>query len=282
MDEASATLYVIPTPLGNLADVTLRSLDVLGAVDVVAAEDTRRTRKLLDHHGIETRPMSLHRFNETATAERIVEILASGRDVAYVTDAGTPAVSDPGARLVRAVRQAGYPVIPLPGASAPTCALSASGWEGPFVFEGYLHRKGRRRSEQLERIAAETRATILFEAPTRLRSTLEALADVIEEHPILVGREMTKLHEQYEVGTAAQLIATLPQRVRGEITLVIMPPDGSGEEPGQEGLDPAARAALELKQHDLPLKRGCAILASATGLSSRGIYERALKLSGRR
>jgi 16S rRNA (cytidine1402-2'-O)-methyltransferase len=281
-DRRSGTLYVVPTPLGNLSDVTLRALEVLRCVETIAAEDTRRTRKLLDRHEISTRPLSLHRFNETAAAERIVGILVSGRDVAYVTDAGTPTVSDPGARLVAQVRERGLSVIPLPGPSAPVTALSASGWEGPFVFEGYVERRGKQRTAQLSRIAQESRATILFEAPGRLASTLATLAEVVPEHRVLLAREMTKVHEQYEVGTARTILEDLPERVRGEVTLVLMPADRPDAPPPDERIRAAAEAALELGEEGVRIKRGCAILASVTGLRSREIYEAAQDLKRRR
>jgi 16S rRNA (cytidine1402-2'-O)-methyltransferase len=276
--EPGGTLWVIATPLGNLADVTLRAIDVLRRVDVVAAEDTRHTRKLLDHHQIAAKPLSLHKFNEAASSERVVGILRSGRDVAYVTDAGTPTLSDPGARLVQTVRAAGLRAIPIPGPSAPATALSVSGWEGPFVFEGYVQRKGKQRTLQLARIARENRATILFEAPPRLRQTLESLARVVPRHQILMAREMTKMHEQYEVGTAQALLSGLPDNVRGELTLVVMPTDSEPEEPVDERIVLAARAALELADEGVGLKRGCAILSGATGLRPRLIYDAALKL----
>lgn len=276
--ESPATLYVVPTPLGHLSDVTLRALEVLREVEVIASEDTRRTRKLLAHHRIGTRPVSLHRFNEEKASGWIVEQLEAGRNVAYVTDAGTPAVSDPGARLVSHVRAAGHPVLPLPGPCAAVTALSASGWEGPFVFEGYPSRKGRQRTSQLARLARESRAVILYEAPTRIRRTLEDLARVVPAHRILLAREMTKIHEQYLQNTASRLLEDLPEPVKGEITLVIMPPDLPGKEPSDEGLERAARAALDLVLDGTGLKSATRALGLATGLSARRIYETATRI----
>jgi 16S rRNA (cytidine1402-2'-O)-methyltransferase len=275
-------LFIVPTPLGNLTDVTLRSLGVLGRCDVIAAEDTRRTRKLLERHSIAARPVSLHRFNERGAAELVISMLEEGKDVAYVTDAGTPGVSDPGARLVARVRESDHRIVALPGACAAITALSASGWEGPFVFEGYPPRKAGARTVLMERIRRETRAVILYEAPGRLGTTLEELSRHVPRHEVLLAREMTKIHEQYEVDTAGGLLERLPPRVRGEITLVVMPPAGASvEEPDGEALERAAEAARQLALEGVGLKRACKALALATRLPSRRIYELAAR-GGRR
>jgi 16S rRNA (cytidine1402-2'-O)-methyltransferase len=270
----SGTLYVVPTPLGNLEDVTLRALSTLAACDVIAAEDTRRTRKLLERHGIRARPVSLHRFSEERKADRVLEMLADGKSVALVTDAGTPGISDPGARLVARARAAGAPVIPLPGPSAPAAAVSVSGWEGPFTFEGYVERKPAARRRQIERIAASDRAVVLFEAPTRLASTLRALAGQAAGHRILLAREMTKVHEEYRVDSAAGLLEDLPERVRGEITLVVMPP-AQGGPPPSTAVSEAADAALELAGLGVRLKQASRIVAALCGSSARDVYETA-------
>ncbi len=270
------TLYLVPTPLGNLGDVTLRAIEVLRRCQAIVAEDTRRTRKLLDRHGIGTRPVSLHRFNETRGAPAVVDMLGSGRDVAYVTDAGTPGVSDPGARLVEIVRQAGFAIIPLPGPCAAVTALSVSGWEGPFVFEGYMERTGRARQEQLGRLAHERRAVILYEAPGRVRNTLADLDRHVPGCRVLLAREMTKIHEEYLLAGPARLMEALPDEPRGEFTLVVMPAGPLDEEPATEGLDEAASHAQELARAGAGLKRACAVLARMTGLGARDIYEAAL------
>jgi 16S rRNA (cytidine1402-2'-O)-methyltransferase len=270
-----ATLYVVPTPLGNLGDVTLRALSVLGSSTLVAAEDTRRTARLLAHHGIEVPTVSLHRFSEERSAGRVLEVLASGGSVAYVTDSGTPGISDPGARLVRRARAAGFCVIPLPGPSAPATALSASGWEGPFTFEGFIERRDPARRAQIERVASSDHATVLFEAPTRLAATLGILAEVAPGHLVLMAREMTKVHEEYRVDTARALLESLPDRVRGEITLVVMPRDRHERRPA--GALDAARVALALESEGVRLKRACRIISTLAGLPASAIYETALE-----
>lgn len=265
------TLYVVSTPLGNLGDVTLRALETLSSVDVIAAEDTRRTRKLLSRHGIRARSVSLHKFNEERSARRIVEMLRAGKDVAYVTDSGTPGVSDPGARLVRHVRAQGLGVIPLPGPSAVVAAMSVSGWEGPFAFAGYVERKPGARRRQLEELCARDGAVVLFEAPTRVRATLEVLAEVAGEHRILLAREMTKIHEQYALETASGHLDSLVQPLKGEITMVLMP----GEEgPGRVGADlaRAVEAAAQLVSLGVKVRQASRIVASLTGASAKEIY----------
>jgi len=265
---------VVPTPLGNLEDVTLRALRILAECDVIAAEDTRRTRKLLDRHGIRARPVSLHRFSEERKADHVLKMLAHGKSVALVTDAGTPGVSDPGARLVAHARAEGMQVIPLPGPSAPAAAVSVSGWEGPFTFEGYVEKKPAARRRQIERIAASDRAAVLFEAPSRLAATLRELAGQAPGHRILMAREMTKVHEEYRVDFAAGLLEDLPERVRGEITLVVMPPGGTRPGPSA-GLSAAADAALELADLGVRLKQAARIIAGVSGTSARDVYETA-------
>jgi 16S rRNA (cytidine1402-2'-O)-methyltransferase len=262
-DRSAGTLYLVPTPLGNLADITLRAMETLSSCDVIAAEDTRHTRGLLEHHGIRTRTVSLHRFNE---------MLRSGRDVACVTDSGTPGVSDPGARLVSRVREAGLAVVPLPGPSAPAAAISASGWEGPFTFEGYVERRPADRRRQIERLARQDRAAVLFESPRRLRATLAAFAEQAPVARILLAREMTKIHEEYRVDTAAGLLATLPERVRGEITLVVMP-GPAGPEASPPGLEPAVDAAGELVKLGVRLKHASRIVGTLTGIGAKLIYD---------
>jgi 16S rRNA (cytidine1402-2'-O)-methyltransferase len=266
------TLHVVPTPLGNLEDITLRALRILAGCDVIMAEDTRRTRKLLDHHGIQARCVSLHRFSEQRKAGHVLEQLEAGRSVALVTDAGTPGVSDPGARLVARVRAAGLPVLPLPGPCAPVTAVSASGWEGPFAFEGYVERRPAARRRQIARIAASDRASVLFEAPTRLASTLRELARQDAGHRILLAREMTKVHEEYRVDSAAGLLESLPQRVRGEITLVVMPAGQASPGPSA-GVEAAADAALELAGLGVRLKQASRIVAALCGHGASDVYD---------
>jgi 16S rRNA (cytidine1402-2'-O)-methyltransferase len=216
-----STLYVVATPIGNLEDVTLRALRVLGEVDVIAAEDTRVTGRLLARHGLRRRMLSYRAPVEERTLPRVLEALESG-DVALVTDAGTPTLSDPGQRLVDAAWAAGHRVVPLPGPSAVTAALSAAGLGGPgFCFTGYLPRKPGELRRFFESLLDADRPTVAFESPHRVRRALAALAEALPERRVALARELTKVHEEVLRGTAAEVLAALGEPVRGEITLVI-------------------------------------------------------------
>jgi len=216
------TLHVIATPIGNLEDVTLRALAALRAAELLFAEDTRRTRILLDRHAIPIRARSLHAHNEAARCEEALAALAEGRRVALVSDAGTPTVSDPGARLVAEAIAAGHDVIALPGASAVLAALVVSGLPAtPFAFIGFLPRRGRERSDLLESLRERTETLVLFESPQRLAATLAELAQAFGERRACVARELTKLHEEAARGTLAELAERFADGARGEITLVV-------------------------------------------------------------
>ena len=217
-----STLYVVATPIGNLEDVTLRALRVLGEVVAIAAEDTRVTGRLLARHGLERRRMLSYRAPvEERMLPRVLEALDSG-DVALVTDAGTPTLSDPGQRLVDAAWAAGHRVVPLPGPSAVTAALSAAGWGGPgFCFSGYLPRKPGELRRFFEGLREADRPTVAFESPHRVRRALSVLAGTLPERRLALARELTKVHEEVLRGTAAEVLAELGEPVRGEITLVI-------------------------------------------------------------
>jgi 16S rRNA (cytidine1402-2'-O)-methyltransferase len=221
---ASGTLYVVATPLGNLGDLTARASDLLRAVPVVAAEDTRRTRGLLAHLGASPTVLSYHAHSEEHRLEELLEILRQGRDVALVSDAGTPGVSDPGAELVAAARAAGITVIPIPGPSAVATALSASGLPADrYLFLGFVPRKGSERTRLLTRAAAEEWSVVLFEAPSRLVALLRDLAAAAgAERQAVVGRELTKLHEEFRADTLGGLVnyySEVPPR--GELTIVL-------------------------------------------------------------
>jgi 16S rRNA (cytidine1402-2'-O)-methyltransferase len=218
------TLYVVATPIGNLGDVTLRSLEVLRSVEVVAAEDTRLTRRLFARHGIATRLVSYHARSPASRAAQLIGRLEAGDDVALVTDAGTPLVSDPGADLVRDWIDRGGRVVPVPGASAVLAALVASGLPATrWAFEGFLPRRGRERRERLGGIATNPRTSVLFEAPGRVAATLRDLAEACgAERPAAVCRELTKLHEEVRRGSLAELAAgAAADAIRGEITIVV-------------------------------------------------------------
>ena len=268
------SLYVVATPLGNLRDVTLRALEVLAAVDMVAAEDTRTSATLLGAHGIRTQLMAAHDHNEQAAAARIVELLVSGRSVALISDAGTPAVSDPGARIVRAVHDAGFRVTPIPGPSAAIGALSVAGFEGPFEFHGFLPPKSAARRARLRELKALPRTLVLYEAPHRIVELAHDLAAELEPaRRIVVARELTKRFENVAPLTVADLKDWLehdPNRQRGEFVLVI-----EGARPDAEDNAEALRV-LGLLLAELPVKAAARLAAAITGASKNAMYAHAL------
>jgi 16S rRNA (cytidine1402-2'-O)-methyltransferase len=215
------TLYVVATPIGNLEDVTLRALRVLREVSLIAAEDTRRTARLLQHYSISTRTTSLHEHNERSRTPSLIGRLLAGESLALVSDAGTPIVSDPGTHLVAAAHAAGIRVEPIPGASAFVAALSASGLiQGEFVFAGFPPSRAKARHDWFSRLAEETRVIIIYEAPHRIRATLEVMLDTLGDRVVLVARELTKAHEQLVVQPISSVLAgELVER--GEFTVVI-------------------------------------------------------------
>jgi 16S rRNA (cytidine1402-2'-O)-methyltransferase len=219
----AGTLFVVATPLGNLEDLSARAERVLRSAALVACEDTRRTAKLLSRLGIEARTISCHRFNERARLEPILRVLREGGDVALVSDGGTPGVSDPGSLLVRAAREEGLSVSPVPGPTAVAALLSASGLAADrFVFDGFLpHRPGERR-RRLRELARETRTVVVFEAPHRIKDALRDAAEILDRRPFVLGRELTKIHETLLSGAAEEILVALGDgEVRGEIALAI-------------------------------------------------------------
>ena len=274
----SGCLYVVATPIGNLEDITLRALRVLREASAVLAEDTRHTRTLLAHHQIATRLVALHAYTPAARIAELARELAEGATFALVSDAGTPVVSDPGAELVRAAIEAGVPVTPIPGASAVLAALVASCIPAPtFEFLGFLPRAGAKRRERLARIRRAEGAIMLFESPRRLAATLRDLADTVGERPVVVGRELTKLHEELARGSAAALAERFAEGARGEITIVVgADASGSdaGEPPDEEALDRAADALLA---EGLSARDAADRLAEATGIGRRDAYQRILE-----
>jgi 16S rRNA (cytidine1402-2'-O)-methyltransferase len=231
MSTPSGTLYIVATPLGNLGDLTPRAAEVLRTVPVVAAEDTRRTRGLLSHLGAAPSVVSYHAHSDGRRLESLLEILSDGRDIALVSDAGTPVVSDPGADLVSAARAAGAPVVPIPGVSAVATALSVAGLAGDrYLFLGFVPRKGRERERLLARAATEEWSVVFFEAPSRVVALLRDLAGLAGGgRRAVIGRELTKLHEDVRAGTLAELAAHFEtSEPRGEFTVVV---EGTGAEP---------------------------------------------------
>lgn len=235
--ESKGVLYVVATPIGNLEDMTLRAIKILKLVQLVAAEDTRRTGILLRHFDINTPILSVHEHNERARVERIVVRLAKGESVALVTDAGTPGISDPGAALVAAIRTAGFTVEPIPGASAVAAAISASGITSHgFTFLGFPPIRGKDRKLWFVDVveSAKKRLVVFFEAPHKLLKTLEELGNYVKR-PIIIGRELTKMHEEFATGTPEELLKRF-ESPHGEFTLMI-PPEGPGDRTAEVVLD---------------------------------------------
>lgn len=276
------TLYVVATPLGNLRDVTLRALDVLGSADVVAAEDTRVTGILLRHYAITTRLLSMHEHNEAQRAEEIVGLLRSGRSAALVSDSGTPAISDPGARLVRAVHEAGLPVVPVPGASAVAAAVSAAGLAAErFVFVGFLPGAAKARRALLEALRELPAALVVYEAPRRVRATVAELAQVLGAgRRLVVVREVTKKFEtitRIDLGEAAAWFDGDAHRERGEFVLLVDAAFGELAPPMPESA-PGTRALLAALLDELPPARAARVAARVTGLPRETLYAQAMAL----
>ncbi len=275
-------LYVVATPIGNLADISLRALHVLQLVDCVACEDTRHTQTLLRAYGLEktgAQLLAVHQHNEAEAAQQVIERLRQGQRVAYVSDAGTPAVSDPGARLVAAVRAVGLPISPLPGASSITAAISASGAvargddDGGFVFAGFLPPKALMRQTAVQQLQAERRAVVLLEAPHRIEALALALA-VLGERQVTVAREITKQFEEIATVAASAFSAWLsaqPNRLRGEFVVVLHPVEVVVDTAHSERV-------LTLLLAELPLKTAVKLAADITGEPRNGLYTRALAL----
>jgi 16S rRNA (cytidine1402-2'-O)-methyltransferase len=280
-DYPEGCLYVVATPIGNLADISLRALHVLQLVDTVACEDTRHSQALLRAFGIDHPPgawLAVHQHNESAGSEAVLARLQQGQRVAFVSDAGTPAISDPGARLVARVQAQGFRTIPLPGASSVTTLLSVSGqWEDAhpgFVFLGFLSSRAQERQAQVNRIAQEPRAQVLLEAPHRIESLAQAL-QALGSRRLTVGRELTKQFEDIATLSAQEFPAWLQSsthRTRGEFALVVHP---------QAAVDTDAAAddrVLRLLLQELPVKTAVRLAAEITGQARNALYEQALRL----
>jgi 16S rRNA (cytidine1402-2'-O)-methyltransferase len=271
-------LYVVATPIGNVADITVRALHLLALADRIAAEDTRNTAQLLARYDIAKPLIAAHEHNEREAAERIIDYLRAGERVAYVSDAGTPAISDPGARLVDAVRNAGFPIVPLPGASALTAALSAAGdWVGSFTFIGFLPTKAKQRAARLQTLATREEALVFYEAPHRIVDTVQALSDTLGgTRRVLIAREITKLHESLHCCTLAEgptWLADDPNRQRGEFVLVVQ-----GAPPPQAGGDEEHDALLNVLLEEVPVSTAVKLALALTGGSRSALYARALEL----
>ena len=267
------TLFVVATPIGNLGDITLRAVEVLRSVSVVAAEDTRVTRRLLSRYDITTPMLSYHAHSNDRRTQELIARLESGDDVALVTDAGTPLVSDPGEVLVGLWVESGGTVVPIPGASAVLAALVSSGIPAPrWSFEGFLPRKGRERRERLARIAADDRATVLYEAHGRTAATLRDLADLCgADRQAAVCRELTKLHEEVRRGSLAELATAFGDRsIKGEVAIVVA--GASGGAAAAADLDAGRRRVDTLVAEGVKRSTAARLVAEETGLPRRDLF----------
>jgi len=272
-------LYVVATPIGNLNDISLRALEILAGVDVVAAEHVQNSKHLLSHHAIHTRLVALHQHNETAVAHQICASLAQGKSAALISDAGTPAISDPGAVLVRQVREQGFPVIPVPGANAAICALSAAGITHPhFLFYGFLPSKAGQRQRELETLAPLPYTLIFYEAPHRIRASLHDMASILGgERQLTIARELTKLFEtvhQCKLGEAVAWLEADAYREKGEFVVLV----SGASAPDSAGISEQTRNTLTLLLAELPLKQAVKLTAEISGENRKALYQLALSL----
>jgi 16S rRNA (cytidine1402-2'-O)-methyltransferase len=266
-------LYVVATPIGNLGDITARALDVLAAADLVAAEDTRHTARLLQHFSITASLLAYHEHSDERAQARIMACLADGGVVALVSDAGTPLISDPGYRLVRDVQEAGYRVIPLPGPCAAIAALSASGLPTDrFLFEGFLPAKSGARLRRLEDLASESATLVFYEAPHRVLETLQAMRETFgAEREALLARELSKTFETLKRASLAELIGFVAgdsNQQRGEIVLAV-----AGQRRRDDTLSPDTQRLLQRLAQELPAKRAATLVAELTGLRKKQLYD---------
>lgn len=280
-DRASGTLYIVATPIGNLDDLSPRAARVLARADVIAAEDTRHSGRLLQHLGIQKKMIALHDHNERARASSILDELDAGRDVALISDAGTPLISDPGYVLVREARRRGLAVSPIPGACAFVSALSAAGLPTDrFLFVGFLPAKRGGRRSALESLCAETATLVFYESPHRIVDTVEDLVEVFgEQREIVLGRELTKTFETFYSGTAQDVLQNLvadPNGSRGEFVVMVhgAAPKDDESEAGSIEVDRLISALIE----ELPVKKVAKIVAGLTGRPKNELYQRALEL----
>jgi 16S rRNA (cytidine1402-2'-O)-methyltransferase len=276
----TATLYVLATPIGNVADITLRALHVLALVDAVACEDTRNTGHLLTRFGLNKPLIAAHQHNEREVADKLIVRLQAGERIALVSDAGTPGVSDPGARIVDAVRSAGLRVLPLPGASAAVTALSASGLvNDQFYFVGFLPAKAKSRETELARLRAVSATLVFYEAPHRIIDCVEALAAAFEPtRQVVFARELTKMFEEIHHCTLAEALAWVkadPHREKGEFVVLV-----EGAAAGLDAGDAQAERILAILLAECSVKQAAGLAAQITGRKKNALYERALQMKG--
>ncbi|MFJ3052778.1 16S rRNA (cytidine(1402)-2'-O)-methyltransferase [Pseudomonas nitroreducens] len=277
------TLYVVATPIGNLDDISARALKVLADVALIAAEDTRHSVRLLQHFGIQTPLAACHEHNEREQGGRFLTKLQAGEDVALISDAGTPLISDPGYHLVRQARAAGIPVVPVPGACALIAALSAAGLPSDrFVFEGFLPAKAAGRRGRLEALLDEPRTLIFYEAPHRVLECIEDMAAIFgDERPALLARELTKTFETLKglpLGELREFVASDSNQQRGECVLLVA---GKPAPEGDEAVDAQTLRVLDLLLAEMPVKRAAALAAEITGARKNQLYQIALERQGK-
>ncbi|WP_412972322.1 16S rRNA (cytidine(1402)-2'-O)-methyltransferase [Glaciecola sp. MF2-115] len=269
----SGTLFIVPTPIGNLSDLSARALAVLNEVDLIAAEDTRHTSRLLSHYSISTSTISMHDHNEAARSNQLTSKLLEGQNIALVSDAGTPLISDPGFIFVRDCREKGIPVIALPGPCALTTALSASGLPtDKFTFHGFLPVKQQAKAEVLKSLTNSGCTTVFYEAPRRIRDTVAACYENLQEdHELVLAKEISKTFETYKQGKAEEILAWLeadPVHQKGEFVLMIYCPNNLQS----DGASQEALSLLALLAKELPLKKAAAITAAHYGLKKNALY----------
>jgi len=274
---SNGTLYIVATPIGNLEDITLRALRTLKEVNLIAAEDTRRTRILLNHYSIKTPLTSYYEYNKLIKGKKLIDRLETGENIALVSDAGTPGISDPGYHLIKRALQSSISVIPIPGVSALITALSVSGLPtDSFVFQGFLPNKITARKKLIEKVAEEKRTLIFYESPNRLRAALQGLLEICGDREIVVTRELTKVFEEVIRGKITHVLNVLKGRqIKGEITLLM-----SGKRCPGSGDDTSTSQLLQdyQKRYDLPMKDLVKMISEEKGISKREVYQESLKL----
>lgn len=278
MKDTTAALYIVATPIGNLADISARAIEILSSVDLIAAEDTRHSKHLLQHHGIETSTISLHEHNEQQRSEVLLSRMVQGESIALISDAGTPLISDPGFRLVNMAREQGINVIPIPGACAVITALSASGLSAErFAFEGFLPSKASARRQVLESLENEPRTLIFYESPKRMVASLQDMLAVFgTERKACLARELTKMFETIVMLPLAELVEIVrndPNHQKGEIVLLI-----EGQSTVVDSDEAEQARVLQILLAELPLKQAASLTASILGIKKNKAYEMALKL----
>ncbi len=272
-DDSRGRLFIVGTPIGNLEDITLRAIRTLKEVDLIACEDTRRTQQLLSHYGVRTRTVSYHEHNELTRAPELVIQMEQGMDVALVTDAGMPVISDPGYRLVQLTIRHNLPIVPVPGASAFVAALAASGMPvDKFRFLGFLPSKKGARRKALEEVKASTKTLIFYEAPHRALDMLKDVLKILGDRPVVVAREVTKVHEEFVRASVSEVLERLKKKpVKGEITILVGGPPGK-----QASVSPARSIKQELEQvmaeRDLDQRAALKAVARARGISRSEAY----------